>query len=227
MKKLVPDITVYFVVYTLFFSVLECVLILKENLSLTEWLFWQLHWRFIFFGLALTVWSLTAKPLHKPQFFFSWKLWSFPSLFLIVFGLCKWQLNPTLNQETQPFFSHWQWTGVISWTLLFILQLYLYQKKGIDNIGSFTLSYYGVFLASAFYEPWLPSYFIHRVLTLIFFAGILMFFKWKPTRHTLTCALPFVLTYLCFSSLPYWSVRLIAFPLFLAIPLTLPTIEKT
>jgi len=123
--------------------------------------------------------------LPRLNIFFSWQIWGFLSLLVVIWALSKWQLNPILDSQTFPFFIRWHFSALITWTILFFSQVYLYQKKGIDNIIAFTLSYYGVFLASALYElPHFPSYLPYRLLTVICFVAILIFCKWKPIHLT-------------------------------------------
>lgn len=227
----VPLLAVYYLSLVLSNFVWEIFWTLHHGKYLTDFLFWKLHSGFVTFFACLTALSITLK-FEKWKKLFGWKIWAIPSLVTVVFAFTQWKLDPALNNSTGPFFVSWQWTGIITWISLFILQLILYQKKGVDNVASFTLSYYGVLLASSLYEaPWLVSlgnwkpltlagsYMTYRLYATIIFVAILAYLRWKPNKLTLLSLLPLAINYFAFLTLPYWSVRLTVFPLFLTIPL--------
>jgi hypothetical protein len=171
--------------------------------------------------------SQTKSPWKK---LFHWKVWSAPALAGIIFSLSQWQFNPINDYNTQILGMNWQWNAIILWTILFILQLYIYQKRGVDLTCSFVLSFYGVRLAGLLYEiPWyiatgkwlIEIQHPKLIFTLPLFIFLLWIFNCRPKPKILFLSLtPVMLIWLFYYQLPPntgWLPRLATYPFFLTL----------
>jgi len=206
----------------------------KEVVSI-NFLLYYLHFYFPFHSICLIFFNqITEYDYFKKLF--SWKILLVPFLCLIIYACFQWQFDPARNM-IQNFGLRWQWCAIIEWSLLFIIQLILYQKKGLDNVLAFINSYYAVFLASVIYElPWYVT--SGRWVTLLFFPIELLVatcfiliihkMKWKFTWLLIPACIPLFILYVFYYSLPPtfgWLPRLTAFPLFLLFPFSLQKIK--
>lgn len=187
---------------------------------------------FPFHCIGLIFFAFISKSSWKKLF--SWKLFVGPILGLVVLSFSQWKLNSLLNYECYIFGYQWSWIALITWSLLFITQLFLYQRKHVDNALSFVLSVYGVFLAQLIYE--IPYYyrarhnlfFLNEAIIGVFFISILLYKGWRP-RHRLILGLMPLLgwaTIFSFSSFPAWLPRLTTIPFFLMFPMDVKNMMK-
>jgi len=170
---------------------------------------------------------LFTKRNHKWHQFFSWKVWFFPSMGIIIFSLGQWKFNPTLNYDLSVLGyprMEWQWAAVIEWIFLFITLLFLWQKKVESKPHAFCLAFYSLLLASIIYElPWYIK--SGRLIYELFFPRLPISFallnlhlyiqKWKmPKFYPLT----FIFMIVCWLFYPYpkntsWIPRLTTYPI--------------
>lgn len=191
--------------------------------------YWYVKRYFPFHCLGLVFFSITSKSQWKKLF--NWKLFAGPVLVLVAFSFSRWKLNSLLNYECYLFGYRWSWVALITWSLLFITQLFLYQRKRLDKALSFVLSVYGVFLAQHIYE--IPYYyqrghnifFLDQTIIGVTFTAILLYQGWKPTYHLAIGGIPIVLGWAAIFILgcyvPAWLPRLTTIPFFLMFPLDL------
>lgn len=161
------------------------------------------------------------------QKIFSWKALVIPTSIMLLVSVFVWQFNPEYLYQTSLLGFKWNWIAVSQWLLLFILQLYLYQKSGIGNFISFLLSYLGVFLGSFLYEVpfFLKSgglyldFMIIYVFSFMVFAWILFKEKAPLRLRHFVFLLPLVPIWIFYFDLPMWIHRLSVFPYFLLLPI--------
>lgn len=246
-KEKLFDFFLYFIIgYSYFFLTrkltADIMWFLKAEINPIRFLkhFLSNYLPFYLFILPLMVYFNIPKNRNW-QKIFNWKLWIFPFLGFILFGVSQWQFTPTLNYQTQifGFQFRWQWAAMVEWSLLFITQLFLYQKNGMHKALAFAISFYGVFLAGVLYEipwyfkpgteNWASLFKIKNVFVAFAFPAILHHAKWKLNRLLLLGLIPLIILYPSYYMLPsahrYWLVRLFTFPLFIMIPLTLKNEE--
>lgn len=239
-RKLIKIIAGCYCLYFLNMFILQIILILFFNFSaLPSFLFWEFHSNFVLYSICLIILSRII-PWQTWKKVFHWKIWMIPCLIIILFAINKWQLNPTLDSQTQTLGFSWEWSAIAIWTSLFILQLYLFQKKGLDKALAFSMSYYGVFLASIIYElPWLVAingwtsefyYPQYRLAAATMFILVLLYWEWQPRKILLTPLVLLTLSYMFYFNLVNspigWIIRLSPFPLFLSIPLAKKEVAK-
>lgn len=197
-------------------------------LTLSQWLFFFLHCR-LPFQLPLIVYAGTRIKSNLWQKIFAWQTWMLPVSLLASISILVWQFNPTYLYQTALLGFKWNWIAVLTWNILFILQLYLYQKGNTQNFVAFTLSYLGVFLGSFLYEiPFFiktggisnSTFLIIYIISFIVFAWILAREKLKFNLWNLMFFSPIILIWIFYFDLPIWIHRLSVFPFFLSLSVT-------
>ena len=163
------------------------------------------------------------------QKIFAWQTWVFPVSLGISMSILTWRFNPAYLFQTALLGFKWNWIAVIEWNILFILQLYLYQKYGTKNFVAFILSYLSVFLGSFLYE--IPVFIktggifniiflITYVLSFTVFAFLLFRAKIKLKLWHFTLFLPIIFVWIFYFNLPMEIHRLSVFPFFLSLSIT-------
>ena len=210
--------------------VIECEWALHAGKSLGACLYYYTKNYFPFHCLSLVFFSFIFKSKWKKLF--GWKILGGPLVLAIFYSLSQWKLNSLLNYECYVFGYQWSWVAIITWSLLFLTQLILYQRKQVDNALSFVLSVYGVFLAQLIYEIpyyWQHSHnliFVYETIIGLIFITLLFYVGWRPTPHLIIPSTLIFLGWTTIFTLSYhgiaWLPRLTTIPLFLMFPFTLP-----
>lgn len=202
----------------------------EAGTSIGACLYYYMKNYFSFHCLGLVFFSFIFKSTWKKLF--SWKVFVWPALVLVIYSFSQWRLNSLLNYNCYILGYRWSWVAIITWSLLFITQLILYQQKQIDNVLSFVLSIYGVLLAQLVYE--IPYYwqcgqliFLGETLIGLIFIALLLYIGWRPTHHLIIAVVPIILGWATLFNLSYhglaWVPRLTTIPFFLMFPLTFST----
>jgi len=185
----------------------------------------------------LLLWSLLSIPATllllvfipnraraKWKVIFSFKIWLPLIGSIILFSLSQWQFNNLRNYDIAILGFNWQWSAIVTWALLFLMQFALYRKKMVE-VDAFALSWFAVLLASILYElPWhfkdwqfgfltSPKF----TLSMIGFFLLLHRYRIRPTETVGLALIPLVFNYLLYFVIPGWLPRLSVFPLFLSL----------
>lgn len=181
------------------------------------------------FQLPLLVYIGTHIKSNVWRTIFAWQTWMFPVSLVISISVLVWQFNPAYLYQTALLGFKWNWVAVFEWNILFILQLYLYQKCATPNFIAFILSYLGVFLGSFLYEipvfiksegiyntPFLITY----LVSFSVFASLLFREKKKLKLWNFMIFLPIILIWIFYFNIPMWIHRLSVFPFFLSLSIT-------
>lgn len=153
--------------------------------------------------------------------FFDWKI-IFIAWFFIIF-FCIFQLL-TGPDRTLFFGVRWKWSAFITYLILFLAQIILYQRKGINNFQSVLLSFSGCKIAGIIYEirPWIDQlnvfFSLQVIVSFHIFLLILYHYRWKPPKYFWLMIIPLIIEFMFYWDLPYWSLRLATFPMMLIIP---------
>ena len=210
----------FFVIVDVFFSTYS--LPLTWNRYLIQFLHTRLP-----FQLPLILYVGTRVKSSLWQKTWAWQTWAFPTSLLMCVSVFTWQFNPDYLYQTSLLGFNWNWAAVLEWSLLFILQLYLYQRCNTQNFVAFTLSYLGVFVGSFIYEV---AFFAANgalydsagltpyIFCCIIFAAVLYKQKFTPKLWNVTLFFPIILLWMFYFSMPTWVPRLSVFPFFLSIP---------
>jgi len=181
------------------------------------------------FQLPLIIYAGTRIKTNLWQKLFAWQTWIFPVSLLLSISIVVWQFNPANLYQTALLGFKWNWIAVIEWNILFILQLYLYQKCNTQNFTAFTLSYLGVFLGSFLYEiPFFiktggiykSEFLITILLSFTVFAVLLFREKLKLKLWNFIVFFPIILVWIFYFDIPMWIHRLSVFPFFLSLSVT-------
>lgn len=175
--------------------------------------------------------------IKSVQKVFHWKVWSVVFSCIIVVCFLGWLTNGRVWYDTRFYMGsyEWQYLAIIEYAVFFVLQLYVWSKKGMANhYFAWSLSFIGCYLASQTYE--LVWFYVGNFWTTIpfqlfqigLYAGFLYAIKWKPRIIQL---LPLLFLcffwFLCFfypntawyDKIYFWIPRVAPMPLLLSIPL--------
>lgn len=152
---------------------------------------------------------------------FNIKVWLLPLSVLFFASLIQVFSCNKINLSGGFWQFKWTWHAIATWTALFILQLFLYQRK-VDDVHGFALSYCGVSLAGMLFE--LHRIRLRHLLTSRFILAftamtlLLHMYKLRLPKWSVILLAPCVLGWIFFSTLPFWLPRLTVYPLLLALP---------
>jgi len=200
-----------------------------QGLSLSELVFKKFLHAQLPFQLPLIIYVGTRIKSDVWQRLFAWQTWIFPVSLLLSFSIIVWQFNPAHLYQTALLGFEWNWIAVFEWNILFILQLYLYQKCNTRNFIAFILSYLGVFLGSFLYEiPWFiktggiyqSMFLITYMFSFAIFTVLLFREKLKLTLWNFMLFFPVILVWIFYFDIPMWFHRLSVFPFFLSLSIT-------
>jgi len=201
----------------------------RQGLSLSWCVFKKFLHAQLPFQLPLIIYAGTRIKSNLWQRLFAWQTWIFPVSLLLSISISVWQFNPAYLYQTALLGFKWNWVAVIEWNILFILQLYLYQKCNTQKFIAFILSYLGVFLGSFLYEiPWFIKtggiynsvFLITIILSFAIFAVLLFREKLKLTLWNFMLFFPVILIWIFYFDTPMWIHRLSVFPFFLSLSIT-------
>lgn len=226
MKLTSQNVLVLLSAYLLFY-----VYMLKVTWATTfNWTLYQVIHNFTnFFGPLFILIICSVKDRNSSlQLFFNWKIWLAPITTFLIFSVVNWLQSNPLSYTTSEssyysiFGYRWEWSAPIYWAFLLLLQLVLYQKRGVHNFDAFALSFFGVCVASVVWElPWNLRWmrwdwvFDTKFAFCLGAMGLLLReYEWKVTKPILVGLVPLVLSWLFFFNMPYWMPRLTSTLLF-------------
>ena len=136
--------------------------------------------------------------LKKLNKIFNWKLWAGIFGCIILYGCIGWvmtYLSGGWNQSGEWFDTRfaigdyeWSYLPIIQYSIFFVVQLYIWQKKGLSNYVSWTLSFMGCYLVSQFYEmAWFTIWNMwatlqYQVFQTFLFVVLLLAIGWRPKK---------------------------------------------
>lgn len=210
------------------------------------WILWQPNHHFLNLIHEVTRWQLPSllvcglyvfsrfSFLKRLQPIFDRRLWLTISIPVIIYGSFDWITSPYRDSSFFIGNYHWQWAAVIGYSMLFVIQSYLWHSRGFDNATSWVMSAFGCYLTSKIYELPLLLLFTQDTLPIILFnsllyIGVFVGLKLKLSKWLLPSLACISVWYVVLlSNLPWGSpfwltfhyfARLAPMPLFISIPL--------
>jgi len=194
------------------------------DLTLSKYFFWYLNTR-LPLQLPLLVFVTMSTRKCWWQKLFSYKIWLFPSAAIIAGSVFFWCLSGDPYTAMTIGFS-WSWVAIITHSLLFILQLFLYQRFR-SNLEAFILSFLGCKLGGFIYElpvfpllnyPFQTYLYLPLMIAFITFGYLILYRKPKFCKTAIILSvLVLASLYLFYFQIPWWMHRLFVFPLFLSL----------
>lgn len=194
-----------------------------------------MHYLHLVFPLQLPLFSRVALRLKNNvvQRLFSYKIWVFPFGLLIAASLLLWRFDRLFSKTGATLGLAWSFHAIITYCSLFLVSLYLYQRK-IENLPAFILSFITCYFLGIIYElPLLVKLNLvggiifrqYLPLTIVVFVGLMLHYKFKLLRfYTFSCLILLFGYYMIYFQIPndlYWLPRLVPVPLMLSFPLGL------
>ena len=203
-----------------------------------------LHHTVVMFSASWLLYWLCLVPLKHSVWrkLFSFNVLKTPLAVLSIAVLSLWLA--TEDQTVTILNFQWTWSAMFLYLAFFTVLLFLYERRGVDFMHGFALSFYSIMFASVLYELphhleagnwdfYLPQ---ARFIFPAFMLPILLSrWRFKRSKHLAIAILLLVLGWLTWlipwsvqTAYPYtpfglyWIKRLSVFPLFLLLPLGLP-----